>query len=55
LLLAYALAMPLKRAELLPPHMTWLGIVVMPGALFAVLGGLFAPSLASGKDRMRHL
>jgi hypothetical protein len=42
LLLAYALATPLKWAELLPSHMTWLGIAVMPGALFAALGALFA-------------
>lgn len=42
LLLAYALALPLKWAGLMPDHMSWTGLTVGPAAIFGLLGSLFA-------------
>ena len=47
--LAYALVFPLKWMGLMPPHLTWLGLVVGPGAIFMLLGSLFVSPLWLGR------
>src|SRR5690242_7542353 len=49
LVLAYALAFPLKWAGLMPDHVTWLGLAVVPPAMFGLFGSVFAGAL-----RLRH-
>ncbi len=45
LVLAYALAIPLKWAGLMPDRVTWLDLAVGPAALFGLLGSVFAGAL----------
>ena len=49
LLLVYALVLPIKWAGLMPTHITWLGLALVPAALFALLGSLLAGPLVLGR------
>ena len=49
LLLGYALAIPAKGAGLMPAHLTWLGLTLVPASLFVLLGSLFAGPLLLGR------
>jgi hypothetical protein len=40
LLLSYGVLVPLKLADLLPQHMSWAGVVVVPPAMFGWLAGM---------------
>lgn len=42
LLLAYALVLPLKFAGLMPERLSWLALLIAPGAVFSILGSQFA-------------
>jgi hypothetical protein len=45
LVLALALGWSLKWANLMPPHMTWLGIIIGPAAAFGAFGSAFVCAL----------
>lgn len=49
MLLGDALAISLKRAGLMPPHISWLGVSLVPAAPFILLGSLFAGPLLLGR------
>lgn len=48
LALAYAITVPLKAYDLPPRHMTWVGVLLAPAAIFALVGSLFAGRLLLG-------
>jgi hypothetical protein len=47
--LSYALVLPLKWFDMMPDHLTWLGLVLAPAALFGPPISLFAGYLWLGR------
>src|SRR5579871_5046092 len=45
LVLAYALVFPLKAGGFMPAHMSWLGLLLAPAAMFGAFGSIFAGAL----------
>lgn len=45
LVLAYGLVFPLKWWGLMPDHLSWIGLLLSPAALFGLLGSLFVGPL----------
>lgn len=45
LIAAYAFALPLKWSGLYPAHLTWLGVLVFPAAIFTLIGSFFGLQL----------
>lgn len=39
--LSYCVVIPLKALDLMPAHMSWLGILIAPTAIFSLLVSLF--------------
>ncbi len=49
LVLGYVLTIPARWAGLMPAHLTWLGMTLVPASVFALLGSLFAGPLLLGR------
>ncbi len=45
LLLAYGLVFPLKWLGLMPDHLSWIGLTLLPAAMFGLLGSLLVGPL----------
>ncbi len=48
LALGYAITVPLKAFDMLPSHITWVGVALAPAAIFGLVGSLFAGRLWLG-------